>query len=406
VTRPAVVRRLTPARVVIGILLLGGVVLTVRRFALGLGAVTNLSDEAPWGLWVGFDVISGVALASGGFTLAFLAHIAGDRRLHVFARPAILTALIGYLLVIVGLVYDLGLPWHMPHVIVSANIHSVMYEVAWCVMLYTMVLALEFLPAVFERFRAERARRWLRAAAVPLYVLGIIFSILHQSSLGSLYLIAPAKLHPLWYTAMLPLMFFLSAVVVGMAMVVVESSLSARLLGHRPEPAALVRLGQYLLFADLLYLAFRIQDLTHRGAWGHVVSGSYESLFFLAESALFLTPLVILLHRRWRLRPRLLAASGYVLVAAVVMHRLNVTFVGMRRGTGAAYLPSWEEVWISVFLVLCGALVFGFAARHLPVFVKGGEHETGADPADGGPADGGPAEPDGRLDRRPRPARG
>jgi Ni/Fe-hydrogenase subunit HybB-like protein len=376
-TRP----RVTPTRILIGIVLAGGLVLTVRRFALGLGAVTNLGDTTPWGLWVGFDVISGVALASGGFTMAFLAHVAGDAQVRSFARPAILTALIGYLLVIVGLLYDLGLPWHMPMVIVSANVHSVMFEVAWCVMLYTTVLFLEFLPAVFERFRAEHLRRWLHAVAVPLYILGIILSILHQSSLGSLYLIAPEKLHPLWYTPMLPLMFFLSAVVVGMAMVLVESHLSARFLGHALRPLPLMRLGQYLLFACLLYLTFRAQDLTHRGAWSHVVAGTYESVFFLIETGLFVVPAVILLHRRWRRSPALVVASGYLLVVAVVLQRLNVTFVGMRRGTGGEYFPTWQEIWVSVFLVLCGALVFGLAARFLPIFDAEGGHETPADPA-------------------------
>jgi Ni/Fe-hydrogenase subunit HybB-like protein len=387
--------------VVVAILLLGGVVVTVWRFAFGLGAVTNLSDETPWGLWVGFDVISGVALASGGFTMAFVAHIAGDRQLRPFARPAILTALIGYVLVVLGLVYDLGLPWHMPNVIISANYHSVMYEVAWCVMLYTVVLFLEFLPAVFERLRAERARRWLSAVAVPLYIAGIILSVLHQSSLGSLYLIAPEKLHPLWNTAMLPLMFFLSAVVVGMAMVVVESSLSGRILGHRPRDASLMRLGQYVLFANLVYLAFRVQDLTYRGAWGNILDGGYESAFFLAENALFVVPLVLLLHPRWRKSRTVIAACGFLLAAAVVLHRLNVTVVGMRRGTGSHYFPTWQEIWISVFLVLCGALVFGLAARYLPVFERE-EKDEGA-PFDPG---GGAADDGGASRRRPWPAHG
>ncbi len=370
-TTLAAVRRLTPSTAALGIVLMGGIVLTIWRFALGLGAVTNLSDNTPWGLWVGFDVISGVALASGGFTMAFLAHISGDRQLRPLARPAILTALIGYLLVIVGLVYDLGMPWHMLNVIFHANYHSVMFEVAWCVMLYTTVLFLEFLPVVFERFRAETFQRWLHAAAIPLYVLGIVLSILHQSSLGSLYLIAPKKLHPLWYTEMLPLMFLLSAAVIGMSMAIVEAYLSSRFLGHKMPLDALARLGQYLLFTNLLYLAFRVQDLTYRGAWGQVLTGSYESAFFVIENALFLAPLIILLHRRWRRRPKLLVPAGFLLVFAGIMHRLDVTFVGMRRATGSTYFPTWQEVWVSLFLILCGALVFATAARYLPVFDEG-----------------------------------
>lgn len=360
-----------PALATIGVILVGGLALTIWRFAFGLGAVTNLSDNTPWGFWVGFDVISGVALAAGGFTMALLAHISGDRQLLPLARPAILTAFIGYLLVITGLLYDLGLPWHMLNVMRFPNHHSVMFEVAWCVILYTTVLFLEFLPVVFERFRAEPIRRTLHTISVPLFVLGIVLSTLHQSSLGSLYLIAPNKLHPIWYTEMLPLMFFLSAMVIGMSMVIVEASLSARFLNHKLPMDSLQRLGQYLLFGNLVYIAFRIQDLTYRGAWGHVFSGSYESLFFLLESVLFLAPLPILLKREWRQNPKMLTPAGFLLTFAGIVLRLNVTFVGMRRATGSSYFPTWQEVWISVFLLLCGALVFATVARYLPVFREG-----------------------------------
>jgi Ni/Fe-hydrogenase subunit HybB-like protein len=162
-----------------------------------------------------------------------------------------------------------------------------------------------------------------------------------------------------------------------------------------------VRLGQYLLVANLVYLAFRVQDLTYRGAWRDVVAGGYETVFFLVENALFGVPVVLLLHPGWRRRPRLLVTSGFLLTAAVVLHRLNVTIVGMRRGTGSEYFPTWQEVWISVFLVVCGALVFGLAARYLPVFEREAEHESAAGPAGGGPADrgGGPS-------GRPQPVHG
>jgi hypothetical protein len=182
------------------------------RFFHGLGAATNLSDRFPWGLWIGFDVLCGVGLAAGGFTLVATVHIFNIERYQPILRPAILTAFLGYLLVIVALLFDLGRSFRIWHALVMWNPRSVMFEVAWCVMLYTTVLMLEFIPVFFERFGWRKALRRIRAISVPLVIVGVILSTLHQSSLGSLYLIVPEKLHPLWYTPLLPVLFFISAI--------------------------------------------------------------------------------------------------------------------------------------------------------------------------------------------------
>jgi Ni/Fe-hydrogenase subunit HybB-like protein len=192
--------------------LAAGAVVTVLRYTRGLGAVTNLSDRFPWGLWIGFDVLCGVGLAAGCFTLT---------RFQPIVRSATLTGLLGYSLVVAGLLYDLGRPWNIWHPLVMWNPHSVMFEVSWCVTLYLTVLALEFSGVVFERLRWARAVAVQRAATPLLVMAGAILSTLHQSSLGAMYLIVPEKLHPLWYTPMLPVMFFLSAVVVGLAVIIV-----------------------------------------------------------------------------------------------------------------------------------------------------------------------------------------
>ncbi|MBD3235750.1 MAG: Ni/Fe-hydrogenase cytochrome b subunit [Candidatus Eisenbacteria bacterium] len=359
---------ITPGRVIIAIILGVGFFLTVRRFALGLGAATNLSDQAPWGLWIGFDVVSGVALAAGGFTMAFLAHIAGDRTLHPLVRPAILTAFLGYLLVIFGLIYDLGKPWNMPHIFYSWNHHSAMFEVAWCVILYTTVLFLEFLPMVFERFRVEKAMRIIRIVQIPIFIAGIVLSTLHQSSLGSLFLLVPGKLHPLWWTRYLPILFFFSAIAVGISMVMFESFVSSHFLKRGLELRLLSRMGQYLVAADLLYLILRVQDLTARGVWDLAFTGSTESIAFLIEMGLYLTPIVLLASARRRRQPGFLFAGALAGVLALVANRINVSLVGMMGASGASYFPSWQEFWISATLVLAAALAFGLAARYLPVF--------------------------------------
>jgi len=220
--------RLTILKTVLWSLMGALSVVTVARFARGLGATTALSDATPWGFWIAFDVMSGVALASGGFVLAATFYIFGMEKYRPFVRPAIVTAFLGYIAVAVGLLYDLGLPWHIWHPIIYPQEHSVLFEVAMCVILYLMVLALEFAPAVleypwFDRPVFQRIHKALKSITIPLVIIGIVLSTLHQSSLGSLFLITPYRLHPLWYSPIIWILFFFSAVGLGLMMVTAES---------------------------------------------------------------------------------------------------------------------------------------------------------------------------------------
>ena len=253
------------------------------RFTRGLGAVTNLSDQFPWGLWIGFDVLCGVGLAAGAFTLTGIVHIFNLRRFEPIVRPTVLTGLLGYLLVIAGLVFDLGQPWRIWHALFFWNPHSVMFEVAWCVMLYTTVLALEFSPVVFEGLRLERPRRILHSIATPLVIVGVILSTLHQSSLGSLYLIVPAKLHPLWYTPLLPYLFFISAIGAGIGMTILESYLSKRAFGRHLEMDLLEPLARGMVVALGVYGLLRLIVIVKNGAFAALLSPGYEGSMFLLE---------------------------------------------------------------------------------------------------------------------------
>ena len=236
------------------------------RFTQGLGATTNLSDATPWGLWVGFDVMGGVALAAGGFIMTAAVYIFRLERLHGVVRPAVLTAFLGYVAVAVGLLFDLGLPWNIWHMIVFWNPHSPLFEVGWCVMLYLTVLTLEFFPVPAEEFSAlAKVRRILIKVRLPLVIAGIGLSTLHQSSLGSLFLIMPYRLHPLWYSPILPLLFLVSAIALGMMMVTFESHFTAWLYRRKPETEALAPLGGAARWVLLLYLAIRFGDLAIRG---------------------------------------------------------------------------------------------------------------------------------------------
>ncbi|MGD8726763.1 MAG: polysulfide reductase NrfD, partial [Gemmatimonadales bacterium] len=264
--------------------------ITVVRFTHGLGAVTNLSDTAPWGLWVGFDVMAGVALAAGGFVVAATVYIFGLEKYRMFARPAILTALLGYVAVAVGLLYDLGLPWHIWHPAIYPQHHSVLFEVAMCVMLYLTVLALEFAPVVLEHpwFSHPVFKKvlWmLKRVTIPLVIAGIVLSTLHQSSLGSLFLIAPYRLHPLWYSPIIYVLFFVSAVGLGLMTVVIESLLAGYFLRHKIRTELLAGLGLAAVFVLGLYTALRIGDLAARGILGMALDGSWQGNLFVAEMA-------------------------------------------------------------------------------------------------------------------------
>jgi Ni/Fe-hydrogenase subunit HybB-like protein len=359
------------------VLLLGFV--TILRFTQGLGATTNLSDRFPWGLWIGFDVLCGVGLAAGAFTLTAIVHLFNLKKFEPIVRPTVLTGFLGYLFVIVALLFDLGQPWRIWHALVFWNPHSVMFEVAWCVMLYTTVLALEFSPIVFEKLRMEGPRRWIRALTTPLVIAGVILSTLHQSSLGSLYLIVPSKLHPLWYTQLLPLLFYVSAIGAGMGMVILESYLSHRAFGRRLEMELLEPLGRAMAVVLAVYGILRFQIVVRNGAAATLGEPGYEAGMFLLELGLgVLLPVLLLLLPRVRRSERGLVVSSLFVVLGFVLYRLNVSVTGMEGAAGVRYLPSWMEVTVSVGLVAVGFAAFTLAVKFLPIFPEQRSDAEGA----------------------------
>jgi Ni/Fe-hydrogenase subunit HybB-like protein len=361
-----------------GLILAAGGVVTVLRFWKGLGAVTNLSDRFPWGLWVGFDVLCGVALAAGGFTVTTAVYVFNLKRFQPIVRPTILTAFLGYLLVAIGLMYDLGKPWNIWHPMVMWNPRSAMFEVSWCVMLYLTVLALEVSGMVFEKLRWTRAVAIQHAAVVPLVIAGAVISTLHQSSLGTFYLIMPGKLHPLWYTPLLPVMFWFSAFAGGMAMMIVESRLSSRALGRGLEMPLLMSLGRALAGVLALYLALRLGDMARRGTLGEIVSGSRESFYFLLELGLgVVLPMLLLTQGAVRRNANGLYASAAMVVAGVIVNRLNVSITAVECAQGGHYVPSLAEGIVTLMLVGIGIAAFGLAVRFLPVM----EHVEEPEPA-------------------------
>jgi Ni/Fe-hydrogenase subunit HybB-like protein len=364
-----------------GILILVLAGIAYVRYTHGLGAVTHLSDTFPWGLWIGFDLLCGVGLAAGGFAVTATVHILHLKDFKPIVRPTVLTAFLGYLLVITALLLDLGRPWNIWHPIIMWNPHSVMFEVGWCVMLYTTVLSLEFAPVVIERLRGYINLDWmlkiLKTVTPVLVIMGVLLSTLHQSSLGSLFLIIPEKMHPLWYTPMLPVLFFVSALAAGIAMTVVESWFSKRAFGKPIETHLLSRLSRVSVVVLGLYLVLRLRDLAVRDALSTIWPLNRVSIMFLMEVGLgVLVPMVLLAFERFRQSPRRLAAVQGMVVLGFIFHRLNVSITSVEAATGRSYIPSIPEFFVSAGLIAVGMVIFVLACRYLPVFPEGPVAET------------------------------
>jgi Ni/Fe-hydrogenase subunit HybB-like protein len=268
----------------------------------------------------------------------------------------------------VGLLYDLGRPDRLWHPLVMWNPHSVMFEVAWCVTLYSTVLFLEFIPVVFERFGMHKPLEWIHKISVPLMILGVLLSTLHQSSLGSLFLIVPEKLYPLWYSPILPLLFYVSAIAVGLAMTIFESWHSSRAFGRALELPLLMSMARVLAVVLSVYLWIRFLDLSHRHVFGLLIQNRIETWLFLLEIALMAVPAVLLYQARVRSRPEALYACAVMVVFGFIANRLNVGTTGLEAGSGTHYIPKWSEVAVTLSIVAAGFAIFRIVAQYFPIF--------------------------------------
>jgi Ni/Fe-hydrogenase subunit HybB-like protein/Zn finger protein HypA/HybF involved in hydrogenase expression len=340
------------------------------RFLFGLGASTNLSDANPWGLWIGFDVMGGVALAAGGFIVTATVYIFKLERFHSIVRPAVLTAFLGYAAVACSLLFDLGLPWNIWHMIVYWNPHSALFEVGWCVMLYLTVLMLEFLPVPAEEFpRLAKVRAVLIKARLPLVILGIGLSTLHQSSLGSLFLIMPYRLYPLWYSPILPLHFLISAIGLGLMMVIFESHLTAYLYRRQPETALLGSLASVARWVFLLYLLVRFGDLIVRHEVGYLAAGNLHTMLFWFELVgMAVAPLILFSIPRARNTQSGQWAVASLGVFGIVLNRIDTGGLAHLRPDGAFYIPAWTEIAASIGIISGAALLFLFMVEHFKVW--------------------------------------
>lgn len=379
---------LTPGVMVLIVLAVNGLAFAFARILFGIGAVTNLNDQYPWGLWIGVDVAAGVALAAGGFTSAALGHVMHRESYHAIVRPALLTAMLGYTFVAFGVVIDIGRWYYIWHPMLMWNGNSPLFEVGICVMIYLTVLYIEFLPLVTERFMGhvhlrgilsslnrplERLLSMLdRALGKTMFVFiiaGIVLSTLHQSSLGTLMIIAGPKIHPLWQTPVMPLLFLLSAVAVGFPMVIFESLLASRSFGLKPEMDILSRLGSMVAPLLGIYLAFKIGDMVIRETFVYLLHPTTASIMFLIEVVVgVVIPLRMFLSRTVLKSPLWLFVASSLVIFGVLLSRINNFIVAYTPPYAvSSYFPSLGEFSVTIGFVAMLVLMYRAAVLIFPV---------------------------------------
>ena len=369
----------TPFNIICGGIIIVGLVLTILRFTKGLGAVTNLDHNNPWGIWIGFDLLCGVTLAAGGYVTSAACYLFGLKRFHSAVRPAILTAFIGYALVVLALHYDVGRPWRLPYpIFYSQGTTSLLFEVALCVFLYLSVLFVEYSPAALEWLGFKKTRNLIVRLTLVLTIFGVILSTLHQSSLGALFMIAPSKLHPLWYSEYLPIYFFISSIFAGLSMVIFEGSLAHKFLHHKMDETHLaestgVALGfaKAASFIMMGYAGIKLIGIAIDNHW-HYLTTSWGQWYLLEIIGFVMLPayLYALAAREKNLILARWASVGAIF--GIVLNRLNISLIAFNWNLPSAqrYFPSWMEIATSIFIVTIGVVAYRFIATHMPILYE------------------------------------
>jgi Ni/Fe-hydrogenase subunit HybB-like protein len=351
-------------------------VLIIYRYIFGLGAVTNLSDGYPWGIWITYDVLVGTALGCGGYAMAILVYVFNRWQYHPLVRSAVLTSVFGYSLAGVAIFLDIGRYWNGYHLFLPwyVNFNSVLVEVALCIAAYVMVLWLELAPTLVEGLpqtdKTRRTRTKLEKWLPVIVAVGILLPTMHQSSLGTLMIIAGYKLSPLWQTGLLPLLFLVSAITMGYAVTVFESILSSLAFKRPFETPLLSQVAKYMAWLIGVYLVIRLGDLEWRGQLGLIAQGGLNSLMFIIENACFLAAALILASPRRRASARWLFVSAGSMLLAGSLYRFNAFLVGYNPGPGWHYFPAVPEILITLGIVALELMGYLYFVKKFPVLPK------------------------------------
>jgi Ni/Fe-hydrogenase subunit HybB-like protein len=344
-------------------------VFIAKRFMYGIGAVSNLSDGYPWGMWIVYDVVTGTAIACGGYAMAILVYIFNKGEYHPLVRSALLASMFGYTLASVSIFFDVGRYWQMYNIFLPwySNTNSVMFEVAACIATYVLVMWLEFSPAFFEKPGQEKTLKKINSAMFIFVALGVLLPTMHQSSLGSLMIIAGDKLSGLWQTGFLPLLFLISAIMMGFGMVIFESLFSSVTLKRPLETSLLGKLSTVIPKLLIAFLIIRFADLIFRGNIGLIFSFNLQSLMFIIENLLFIYPLIILSSKEKRNQSKCLFLSAASLVLAGAVYRFDAFLIGFSPGANWHYFPSFAEIMITVGIISVEIMAYLIFIKTLPV---------------------------------------
>ncbi len=373
----------TPFNIIAAVIVVLGLIVAFIRFSQGLGAVTNLSQAYPWGLWIGFDVLCGEALATGGFILAATVYLFGLERYRPLLRPAILTGLLGYVFAAIGILIDLGRPWAFPIPLVySFGVASVMFLVTWLVVLYVVVQLIEFSPAIFEKLGWKTARRWVGRLTIATVIVGVILATLHQSALGALFLLAPAKLHPLWYSPLIPVFFFVSSIIAGLTMVIFESMLSNRIFSSQigPEHAAShdrLTLGLAKAAAVGLFCYFGLEwiGVAHGNNW-HLLDTPLGHWFLIEMLGFVLLPCLLF---AWAVRinsPLFARLVAIWTIVGICLNRINVSIIAFNWNIPDRYFPRLSEFVVTIAIITLGLVTFRWIVNRMPVLREHPEYKS------------------------------
>lgn len=366
---------LTPFNVISVLVILTAAVILVVRFAMGLGSVTNLNQEFPWGLWIGFDVMAGVALAGGAYVITFLVYILRLELYRPIVRVTVLNGFLAYVFYAGALLFDLGRPWNVVNPIIgnSFGLSSVLFLVAWHFMLYMTATLIEFSPAVAEWLGWRRIHRLLHGLTVGAVIFGITLSTLHQSGLGALYLMAKPKIHPLWYSELIPILFFVSSIFAGLSMVILEGSISHRVFFDRLSPELIRnskeivrKLAKICAAVMFVYVFLEILKFVHGQLWSQL-QGGYGLWYLFEVLGLVVVPMFLFVWGSFGERPWVVRTAAALAIAGVILNRLNLSVIAYKWYEPVHYWPSWMEIMVTLGVISCEIWVFRWIIYRMPV---------------------------------------
>ena len=366
---------LTPFNVISIPVMILGLALIVVRFWKGLGSVTHLTQEVPWGLWIGFDVVTGVAFAGGAYVLTFMVYILNMQKYHSIVRITVLNGFLAYVFYAGALLLDLGRPWNVINPIIGNGFgtSSVMFLVAWHFLLYMIAQLIEFSPAVAEWLGAKRARKILSGMTIAAVIFGITLSTLHQSGLGALFLMAKDKIHPLWYSEFIPILFFVSSIFAGLSMVIFEGSISSKVFfnqisekNHKAHSGIIIGLSKICAVTMFAYFFLQVLIFVHEKRWD--LLGTPMGYWYLLEMIGFVFfPMLLFVYSYRRNNVLLIKVAAVMTMVGVILNRLNVTIIGFRWDAAIHYIPSWMELVVTLTVIFTEIWIFRWVVNRMPV---------------------------------------